>query len=143
MAGCFRFSAVSALVVLVLPLSLAAQGVFFGSFERGDTGDWSQTVPPRCDVIQTFDRGLVPTAELHVATGGDDSSGDGSAGSPFATIGRAVQDATPGTAVRVHSGIYSGGTFLADVAGTPSAPIWMIISPRSSMILRQENIKRN
>lgn len=125
MAGCFRFSAVSALVLLVLPLSLAAQGVFFGSFEWGDTGDWSQTVPPRCDVIQTFDRGLVPTAELHVATGGDDSSGDGSAGSPFATIGRAVQDATPGTAVRVHSGIYSGGTFLADVAGTPSAPIWI------------------
>ena len=60
-----------------------------------------------------------------MATWGNDGSGDGSIGDPFATIGRAVQDATPGTAVRVHAGTYSGGTYLADVAGTPSAPIWI------------------
>lgn len=125
MAVLLRFLTVSALALLVLPLSAIAQGIHFGGFEWGDTGDWSQTVPARCDVIETFDRGLFPTAELHVAVGGDDGGGDGSVGDPFATIGRAVQDATPGTAVRVHAGTYSGGTFLADVAGTPSAPIWI------------------
>lgn len=132
MAARFRFATISALALLFVPLAASGQGIFSDDFEWGDTGDWSQTVPPRCDAIYTFDRGLEPTEELHVAIGGNDDTGDGSAGSPFATIGRAAQDAVPGTAVRVHAGTYSGGTFLTDVAGTPAAPIWIGGAPGES-----------
>lgn len=83
------------------------------------------TEPPRCDFIQTFDRGLTPSTEIHVTTSGNDNTGDGSVNDPFATIGRAAQEAVPGTAVRVHAGTYSGGTFLSDLTGTPTAPIWI------------------
>jgi len=51
--------------------------------------------------------------------------GDGSPGNPFATLGRAAQEALPGSAIRVHAGTYAGGTFLADLAGTANAPIWI------------------
>ena len=127
MAASVRLLAVSILAAaLSLPLDPAvAEEIFSDDFEWGDTGDWSQTEPARCDYINTFDRGLTPMAEIHVATDGDDSTGDGTPGNPFATIGHAVQDAVPGTAVRVHAGTYSGGTFLTDVAGTPTAPIWI------------------
>ena len=99
--------------------------VFASGFEWGDTADWSSTEPVRCDRLEAFGRDLVPTDELHVATNGNDTTGDGSPGNPFATIGRAAQDALPGTAIRVHAGGYSGGTFLADLAGTALAPIWI------------------
>jgi hypothetical protein len=123
----FRLSSVSistsALFLLTLPAT--AQGIFSDSFEWGDTGDWSQTVPPRCDRIDTFDRGLSPAAQLHVATSGSDTTGDSSVGNPFASIDRAVQDAAPGTAVTVHAGTYGGGVYLSDLAGSASAPIWI------------------
>lgn len=110
---------------LLAPFAGEAQEIFRDPFEWGDTADWTQTVPARCDFIETFDRGLEPMSELHVAVDGNDSTGDGSPASPFATIGRAVQDAVPGTAVRIHAGTYSAGTYLADVTGAPTAPIWI------------------
>ena len=109
---------------LVGPCS-AQQSMFADGFEWGDTGEWSMVQPPRCDRLEAFDRGLVPVAEIHVATSGNDTTGDGSPGNPYATIGRAVLDAAPGTAIRVHSGTYSGGTYLSDLAGTATAPIWI------------------
>ena len=78
-----------------------------------------------CGALETFATGLMPSKEVHVATTGDDSTGNGAAASPYATIERAVQDATPGTTVVVHQGTYAGGTFLSDVAGTAAAPIWI------------------
>lgn len=78
-----------------------------------------------CGEIVTFETGRAPGAELHVAEGGDDGAGDGSAGSPFATIGRAAQAAAPGTAIRVHAGTYGGGSFIDGLAGTADAPIWI------------------
>ena len=115
-----------AFLLLLVPTPGGAQGALLASdFEWGDTADWSASVPPRCDRLEAFGRWLVPTAELHVATTGNDTTGDGSAGNPFATIGRAVDDALPGTAIRVHAGTYAGGTFLSDLAGTESAPIWI------------------
>ncbi len=94
-------------------------------FEWGDTGGWDTTFPRRCDELDTFDRDLVPTRVLHVSVTGNDTTGNGSSGNPFATLGRAASDATPGTAVRLHAGTYAGGTYLADLVGTESAPIWI------------------
>jgi hypothetical protein len=125
---CLKASAalIQAGALFLLALPLAGQGIVFGDdFEWGDTGEWSWVEPPRCDRIDTFDRGLKPVAELHVAMWGDDNSGNGTEGNPYATIDRAVDEAVPGTAVRVHSGTYDGGVYLSDVAGTAVAPIWI------------------
>jgi hypothetical protein len=63
--------------------------------------------------------------ELHVAPNGSDANGDGTAGSPFATIEHAAGLATPGTAVRVHAGTYAGDAYIADLSGQAGAPIWI------------------
>ena len=80
---------------------------------------------PACAAISTFADGLTPTAEVHVAIGGDDQSGDGSSGNPFATIERAADEAGPGTAIRVHAGTYAGDQYLSGLQGTAAAPIWL------------------
>lgn len=119
-----RAAPLLALLLAAAPGS-AQTALLSSDFEWGDTADWSASVPPRCDRLEAFGRWLLPAAELHVATTGDDSTGDGTPGNPFATIGRAADDALPGTAIRVHAGTYAGGTFLSDLAGTETAPIWI------------------
>ncbi len=131
-----RWSLLPAFLLCAVP-GIAQSPVFADGFEWGDVGDWSSSVPPRCDVIRTFDRGLVPTAELHVAVTGNDSSGDGSSGSAFATIGRAVSEAGPGTAIRIHAGTYGGGTYIANISGEPAAPIWIGGAPGEAKPLIQ------
>ncbi len=78
-----------------------------------------------CGVITTYEDGLTPSSEIHVATGGSDLTGTGTSGNPFASIERAAQDATPGTAIVVHAGTYPGGQYIANLAGTSVAPIWI------------------
>jgi uncharacterized repeat protein (TIGR01451 family) len=73
----------------------------------------------------TFETGKTPTLEIHVAPGGDDLTGDGSAGNPYRTIERGVDDAVPGAAVRIHTGTYPGRVNVSDLAGTAAAPIWI------------------
>jgi len=120
----FRWILVTVLVAS--PALAPAQSlVFADGFEWADAGEWSASVPPRCDAIRTFDRGLTPAVELHVSKTGNDSTGDGSEDSPFATIGRAVNEAAPGTAIRIHNGTYSGGAYISNLSGTPAAPIWI------------------
>jgi hypothetical protein len=78
-----------------------------------------------CGVISTFADGLQPTSEIHVATTGSNSTGDGSAANPYATIAFAASQAAPGSGIRIHPGTYPGGTFLSDLHGTAEAPIWI------------------
>ena len=78
-----------------------------------------------CAQISTFADGLKPAAEIHVATTGNNSAGDGSAANPYATIAFAASKAEPGSAIRIHPGTYPGGTFLNDLHGTAEAPIWI------------------
>jgi hypothetical protein len=119
-----RFALFALLIAASWP-ALAQDALFVGDFEWGDTSDWSAAEPPRCDRIDVFGRGLAPTSEIHVATWGNNSTGDGSPGNPFATIDGAVNSAVPGTALLVHEGTYSGGIYLSDIAGTIGAPIWI------------------
>lgn len=78
-----------------------------------------------CDAIPTFADGLTPSRVLHVAPGGSNATGTGSASNPYATISHAAGLATPGTRVLVHAGTYAGGGFLNNVRGTATAPIWI------------------
>jgi len=68
---------------------------------------------------------LAAQRTVHVASGGSDTSGDGSAGRPFATIGRAARGIAAGTAIAVHAGTYAGGIWLEALRGTETAPIWI------------------
>ncbi|MEC9373022.1 MAG: hypothetical protein VYC34_04225, partial [Planctomycetota bacterium] len=78
-----------------------------------------------CPEPPTFDQGLTPTTIIHVAETGSDTTGDGSPTNPYASIEFAADNATPGTAIRIHAGTYPGGDFITDLAGTQSAPIWI------------------
>lgn len=112
-------------LTLLASSALGQNAIFTDGFEWGDVGDWSATEPARCDRLEAFGRGMQPSSELHVATWGSNTTGDGSPGNPFATIGRAAQDAVPGTAIRVHPGTYAGGTYISDLTGAAGAPIWI------------------
>ena len=81
--------------------------------------------PAACGALPSFETGLAPTRELHVASDGDDGGGDGSPERPFASLGRAAREARPGTAIRLHPGRYAGGSYLEDLRGEPGAPIWL------------------
>lgn len=118
------------ILLLVVLLSVgssafAQAAIFSDDFEWGDTGDWDAAEPLRCDRVDAFGRGLKPSSEIHVATWGSNTTGDGSPGNPYATIGRAILDVAPGTAVRVHEGTHTGGIYLSDVVGTINEPIWI------------------
>ncbi len=78
-----------------------------------------------CGDLGSFEGGLSPASEIHVAPDGDDGTGDGSAALPYATLERAAEDATPGAAIRLHPGTYAGGNTLYDLTGTAAAPIWL------------------
>lgn len=78
-----------------------------------------------CDSIPTFADGMAPTQQIHVATNGSNSTGNGSSANPYATISFAASQAKPGTGIVIHSGTYPGGTFLNDLHGTADAPIWI------------------
>jgi hypothetical protein len=85
----------------------------------------SFSVANTCSSVPTFADGLTPTSHIHVATDGSNSTGDGSAANPYATIAFAATHAAPGSAVVVRSGTYAGGGFISNLAGTAAAPIWI------------------
>ncbi|MCB9580700.1 MAG: hypothetical protein H6717_26960 [Polyangiaceae bacterium] len=80
--------------------------------------------PSTCGTVSTFADGKTPSKELHVDAAAS-SGGDGSAQSPFQTLSAALGQTSPGTSVVIHPGTYAGGTFISDLAGTESAPIWI------------------
>jgi len=92
------------------------------SGEATETGD---DPPGACGATPTFEDGLEPMSEIHVATDGADAPGCGAADAPCATLAAAAAQATPGTAIRIHEGTYAGDAFLADLVGQADAPIWL------------------
>ncbi|MDJ0972966.1 MAG: right-handed parallel beta-helix repeat-containing protein [Planctomycetota bacterium] len=81
--------------------------------------------PGACGAVATIEDGRVPAREVHVAETGDDQTGNGTAGAPYASVARALQGITPGTAVRIHPGTYTGTVWVTGVAGTAADPIWI------------------
>ncbi|MHC4473337.1 MAG: right-handed parallel beta-helix repeat-containing protein, partial [Planctomycetota bacterium] len=97
-------------------------------YDDGSSGSRSFgiTVTGSCAAITTFEDGKSPTLEIHVdVDSGSDQTGDGTAGNPYRSISRGAQDLVPGAALRIHSGVYAGGTFLSGITGTASAPVWI------------------
>jgi hypothetical protein len=63
--------------------------------------------------------------QVFVSPDGDDDWGDGSEGSPLATIQAAADRAEPGTAVMVRAGSYYENVEIT-TSGTDDAPIWFV-----------------
>ncbi|MFP4343669.1 MAG: hypothetical protein ACLFU8_03145 [Anaerolineales bacterium] len=107
--------------LLSLALLVVTGGLLPTSIAAGAGGRKAYLAP----AVTTFEAGKEPTLEIHVATDGDDDSGDGSLGAPYRTIDRAVEEAVPGTAVRIHAGTYAEVVYVDGLAGTAEAPIWI------------------
>ena len=94
-----------------------------------DTATWEITVrQPTLSFPQPFDINAHYSAEVYVAPAptGSDSSGDGSAGAPFATIGYALSGATAGNRIRVQAGTYSAVGSATNLQGTEGNPIAIV-----------------
>lgn len=101
-------------------------GTGTGTDTTDTTGDEPTTGgPAACGDIVTFADGKQPTGELHVAATGNDTPDCGPEATPCASIAFAAGLATPGTAVRIHSGTYAPDQYIDVLAGTADAPIWL------------------
>lgn len=92
---------------------------FDGAGGSGGTG----TGELGCVALSSWADGLEPTRELFVDPDGDDAA-DGSRSAPLATLGQALQIATPGTAIRLLPGTHQNA-LRQDFGGEEGAPIWI------------------
>lgn len=97
-----------------------------GHPDGGGEPDAGGEEPLACGLPTPFDEGVEYERELFVATTGSDSSGDGSADNPFATLRAATDQATPGTRVVMREGEYSGGIYIQNLRGEPGRPIAVV-----------------
>lgn len=103
------------IIAIVLNITPAlSQSLFDDGFE---------VLASLCPAPNHFAVGLPATHAIHVATTGNNSTGNGSMAQPFATVARAAQAATPGAAIVIHPGTYAGGQSVPNLRGTASAPI--------------------
>lgn len=85
-----------------------------------------------------------PTNYLYVSKGGNDSTGDGSANLPFATVQHAIDIATSGTAVFIFPGSYSESiTLKASVYLTSPAPYAVYITGNHTINITGTSILTN
>ena len=75
---------------------------------------------------ELFDTFAGYSNNIYVDDTGDDINGDGSLANPYATLTKAAQLATPGTRINMAVGNYSEGMIIADLRGTPNAPIAIV-----------------
>jgi hypothetical protein len=106
----------------------AASGGTGGTGGGGTAGSGGSSgtggAPGACGDIATFEDGATPTREIFLDASAP-GPGDGSASDPYTELETALADLTPGTALRIRAGMYTGGAFASGIAGTASAPIWI------------------
>jgi hypothetical protein len=104
----------------------SSSGATGGSAGSGAGGGASGSGPvvEQCVEITTFESGLEPESVLHVTVEGS-AEPDGSEDNPFGSITAALVAATPGTAIRLHAGNYTGDSIVSGIEGTEGAPIWI------------------
>lgn len=78
---------------------------------------------------------------IYVAENGNDYSGNGSSGSPYRSIGKAAEEATPGTTVLVRPGTYIEENIQPKVSGKEDAMI--VFRPEKQSDVGKVIIKHN
>ena len=94
------------------------------SGQGGGAGSGGGGAPGACGAIPTFEDGKSPTRMVFLDASAA-GPGDGSAANPYAELEFALENLTPGTALRIRPGTYPGGAFVSGLAGTEAAPIWI------------------
>ena len=82
---------------------------------------------------------LAAVNTIHVKTTGNDTTGDGSDGNPYATISKGVAEATAGDVVNVHVGTYTNEQGGTTVFGVPMGPVFQVSATEASPIILQAN----
>ena len=96
-------------------LSLVAVPALF--FNMGVINDVGIVNIPEVKAVETNER------FIYVAENGNDSTGNGSSGSPYRSIKKAANEATPGTTVLIRPGTYIEDDITPKVSGTEDAMI--------------------
>jgi hypothetical protein len=94
-----------------------------GTAGGGGSGGGAGT-PGECGDIATFEDGASPTREIFLDASAA-GPGDGTPDDPYTELETALGELTPGTALRIRPGTYTGGAFASGIAGTAAAPIWI------------------
>jgi hypothetical protein len=105
------------LLTIILLLSAFSQGIGFDSHTDHD--------PVPCGPIPTFEHGASYLRDVYVSVSGSDAN-DGSASSPYRTLGKAASAARPGDIIHLMQGTYSGGISISSLSGTRSNPIQIL-----------------
>lgn len=109
--------------------------VVTATFEGGDTKQYGAVF----DVWNGSDA-LLP-ADIYVSVDGDDDS-DGSAARPFATIQKALNEASPGDVIYVREGTYAPTDSLRiSRSGRPDAPIRLMGHPGEQVVISGERLR--
>jgi hypothetical protein len=111
---------VAALVATSLVLAMAA--------DQAQSQNEGSRFSDEANPVITFETGKQPTREIHVATTGSDEAGCGSLENPCASVSFVADKEAklePGTAVRIHEGIYTSRQRIQNQSGTAEQPIWI------------------
>lgn len=97
-------------------------------------------------VVVSASASMAVAATIHVSTGGDDLTGDGSAGNPYRTITKGMTVATSGDMVQAAAGLYTlGETFPVDLKSGVTlqgagAPTTTLQGDGTSSVVRASNV---
>lgn len=86
---------------------------------------WSERRPMRLITLLLIPCMAFATTK-HVATTGNDGTGDGSSGNPYLTFAKAASTCSAGDTVRVHQGVYTG---VGNEWNVPSHVTAVVVSP--------------
>lgn len=119
----------------------ASPTVTIGSAWYTDDDD-DYTAAVAAQAITNNSTQTAPASTYHVATDGDDDTGDGSEGTPYATIQHAYDQCVAGDTVEIHAGTYDSGSasaavtvLTADTNGTSGSRITIKASSGETVII--------
>jgi hypothetical protein len=92
-----------------------------------DLNDAFPNDPMRAALLpEEFDTGVSYRREIFVSPVDNDSTGNGSAASPYRTVVAAARNATPGTRINLQAGTYPADGSIKDLHGAEKEPIAIV-----------------
>jgi len=96
-----------------------------GEYVGVKIGADGRLIPTAYDKVATFENGKTPVREIFIAPHGNDESGNGTIDSPYKTVGKGLDFAAPGIAIRIMPGEYHEHISHNNLRGTEENPVWI------------------
>jgi hypothetical protein len=80
---------------------------YIGKIFRFDFNTTAKTLEEAINELNTSSGSVTPLNEWHVSPDGNDSTGNGSEGKPYATRQKAIDEAAENDTIIIHAGVYS------------------------------------